>query len=791
MKFSVSWLREWLAMPLETARLAEQLTMAGLEVESITAAAPPISGVVVGRVVETIPHPNADRLRVCLVDTGDGDPRTIVCGASNVRSGLKVAVALPGSELPGDLKIRSAILRGVRSEGMICSATELRISDDASGIIELSDDAPIGAELVKYLQLDDQVMELKLTPNRGDCLGLFGIAREVATLNRGTLSVPELSPVLPASNETCVVEIDDPAACPRYVGRVVRGVNARAETPVWLRERLRRAGMRSLNPIVDVTNYVMLELGQPMHAFDRARVQGGIRVRCAAPSESLALLDGQNISLRHRSLVIADQTRPLALAGIMGGEFSAVSTETRDIVLESAFFEPRRLAEEARHFKLHTDASHRFERGVDFQGQARAMERATALIVRICGGEPGPTVVTEVTHELPRRDPIALREARIEHILGIRIASDEAESILERLGTAPERTAQGWIVIAPSFRFDIEREVDLIEEIARVHGYDAIPETSPIASMPVQSFPPRLAATADVRRTLVERGYFETITYSFIAEESARRIAPEQSCIALSNPISSEMGVMRTSLWPGLLKAATHNLNRQQERIRLFECGTVYTRVGDLIVEQPTVSAIALGPVVPEQWGADARGVDFFDLKADIEALIPNGASAIVYREEACAALHPGVATAVVAGCRTLGFAGRLHPLLERDLGFEQPVYLFELALDGLIAGVPRTYRPVSRFPKIRRDLSLVLDADIPVGRVMEVVRKAGTELLQDLQLFDEYHGQTIESGKKSVSLGLIFQASSSTLTDEAVDELKEHILRQLHLEAGATLRER
>ncbi|TDJ62794.1 MAG: phenylalanine--tRNA ligase subunit beta, partial [Proteobacteria bacterium] len=607
MKISVQWLRDWVTTSLAPDALADRLTMAGLEVDRVVPVSAAMNGVTVARVVNAVVHPNADKLFCCRVELGAEVLVDVVCGAPNVRAGLVVAYAAPGARLPDGRVIEHAVIRDVASAGMLCSAIELGLGDDAAGLMELADDAPLGVALGDYLQLDDDILELELTPNRGDCLSVVGVARELSVLLGVDLRDIVVPPVVAVIDDELSVVIEAPSGCPRYVGRVIKNVNAAAPTPMWIQERLRRAGVRGISAVVDVTNYVMLELGQPMHGFDLDRLDGGIRVRNGRTGETLELLDGQTIELDATTLVIADQQRAVALAGVMGGSQSGVEPHTRQIFLESAYFEPVTLAGVARRYRLHTDASHRFERGVDFTGQERAIERATAMIVEICGGEAGPLAIAECAGSLPIRQPILFNPAAIERVVGVELALGRVQEILTALECRVIENAGQLEVTPPPFRFDLELEADLVEEIARIHGYDNIPATLPSATMTLMQGSKRRDCDQRIRNTLITQGYFETITYSFIDPTAGRIVAPTRRPLELSNPITSEMGVMRTSLWPGLINAAVHNVNRQAQNMRIFELGMVFELRDDGLEQRHMLAGLALGTVVPEQWGEAPR----------------------------------------------------------------------------------------------------------------------------------------------------------------------------------------
>ncbi len=791
MKISTEWLREWVEVDESPAALADRLTMAGLEVDSVTPAAPFFAKVVVGEIVACEQHPNADKLRVCQVSTG-AESVQVVCGAPNARVGLKAPFAQVGAELPGDLTIRKAKLRGVESFGMLCSARELGLSEDSNGLLELPADAPVGQSLRDYLRLDDHVIEVDLTPNRSDCLGMVGIAREVGALSRRPVKPLPAVEVAETVADRIPVSLEAPAVCPRYVGRVIRNVNIKAETPIWMRERLRRAGVRSLGVVVDVTNYVMLELGQPMHAFDLGKIDGGIVVRMARDGETLSLLNGETVELRADTLVIADNSRALALAGIMGGEESAVGDDSRDIFLESAFFAPTGIAGRARQYGLHTESSHRFERGVDPNIQRYALDRATQLILELAGGEAGPAVEAAAEAELPRPVAVRLRQSRVQQMLGIDIPADEVVDILRRLGLAVTERDGGWDVVVPTYRFDLALEVDLIEELARVWGYHRVPVRRAAASLAMAPQAERRLSLRRLRSALVDRGYQEAITYSFVAPALQEALDPEQQPIALANPISADLAVMRTSLWPGLVQAVLHNQKRQRQRVRLFESGLRFRGGLDALVQERVIAGVATGSRLPEQWAAADEPVDFFDVKGDVEALLALTGEADAFRFEAAAhpALHPGQSAAIYRGERLVGWLGALHPEVQKRLDLAGATYVFELALEPLTQAKLPAFEALSRFPSIRRDLAVIVRDDTPAAAVLAVARSAAGELLRQAFVFDVYRGQGVEPGFKSLAIGLILQDSSRTLTDADVDEVIARVVVRLGQELGAVLRE-
>ena len=793
MRFSEAWLREWVNPAVDTAALADRLSMAGLEVEAIEAAAPAFRGVVVGLVQSVEPHPNAAKLRLCQVDLGTGEPVRILCGAANVAAGLRVPVATLGAELPGGLRIRRAKLRGVESFGMICSAAELGLAESSEGILPLPPEAPIGADLRDYLALDDACIELDLTPDRSDCLSLAGVAREVGVLYRCPLRPSPAPPVAVALEDRIPVVLDAPEACPRYLCRVIRGLDPRAQTPLTMRERLRRGGLRAIHPVVDVTNYVLLELGQPLHGFDLARLEGGLQVRLARAGERLALLNGEDIALDEDTLVIADAARPVALAGIMGGAATGVAADTTDVLLESAFFSPQAISGRARRHGLHTDSSHRFERGVDPHLQARALERASALLLEIAGGQAGPVVEVTSPEHWPVPPRHRLRRERIRRVLGLALEEAAIEDILTRLGMEIVAVAEGWEVVPPSSRFDLAHEVDLIAEIGRIHGYTQIPVRHAAATT-VTKAPPETAFDLDrAKAVLVDRGYYEVITYSFLSPEAQRQFDPDQPPLVLANPLSADLSVMRTSLWPGLVQAARNNLARQQTRVRLFEAGLRFRQAEDGLHQERMLAAFAFGSSLPEQWDSPTGETDFYDLKADLEAVfaLAGGAERYAFVPAEHPALHPGqTARLQSAEGAVVGQLGRLHPAQAAALDIPGDSYLFELVIDALPPGLLPRFAPLSKFPAIRRDLAIVVAEEIPYQAVADCIRAAIPEWLRDLVLFDVYRGDTIDSGRKSLALGLILQASSQTLTEQDVEKILRRVLERLSTEFGATRRE-
>ena len=791
MKFSEQWLRGWVSPQVNRDELVARLSMAGLEVDSVTPAAGVFSGVVVGEVLSTEQHPDADKLRVCQVSNG-AQTFQVVCGAPNVRPGLKIPFAMIGAELPGDFKIKKAKLRGVESNGMLCSQAELQIGEGNDGLMELPADAPVGQDIRVYLDLEDASIEVDLTPNRGDCLSLAGLAREVGALYAATVTRPVVATVPAAHDEVRSIEVLAPAACPRYLGRVIRNVDLSKPTPLWMVERLRRAEVRSIDAAVDITNYVMLELGQPLHAFDLAEINGGIRVRMAEEGEKLVLLDGQEVTLRSDTLVIADHSRALAIAGVMGGEHSGVSATTRDVFLESAFFDQIAVAGKARSYGLHTDASHRYERGVDWKLAREAMERATGLLLEITGGEAGPIIETVSEQHLPSIAPITLRAQRVEQMLGLVIEPAEIERLLSALGLGISADGAGqWRVEVPSHRFDISLEVDLIEELARLYGYNRLPVRYPQARLAPQPKAEARAHLPELRRLLVARGYQEAVTYSFIDPKQFELFNPGVEPLLLANPISNDMAAMRSSLWPGLVKALSHNLNRQQDRVRMFESGLRFVGQLEGLKQEPMLAGVVCGSRLPEGWAQGRDVVDFFDVKADVEAVLgfAGALDAFTFAPGSHPALHPGQTARIERDGRLVGFVGAIHPELSKTLGLDRPVFVFELVLAEVASGKMPKFSELSRFPEVRRDLALIADREVAASAVLDVIRENAGEWLTDLRLFDVYQGKGIDPHRKSLAVGLTWQHPSRTLNDDEVNTTTQNILTSLEQRLNATLR--
>lgn len=793
MKFSENWLRQHVKTDATRDELAATLTAIGLEVEEMTVLGDALDGVVVARIVECARHPEADKLQVCQVDAGNGSMLQIVCGAPNARPGLVAPLATIGTQV-GTLTIKAAKLRGVESNGMLCSAKELGLDADASGLLELPADAPVGSPLADYLGLPDASIELKLTPNRADCFGVHGIAFDVAAATGSMVEPLDAVPMPALHDPVLLVELNAGADAPRFVGRVIEGVDATVATPIWMAERLRRSGVRPVSFLVDVTQHVMLELGQPMHAYDRDLLQGPIGVRSARAGETLKLLNGDDATLDPQFLVITDADRVVGLAGIMGGEDTKVSSSTRNIFLEAAHFAPSAIIGRSRKLGLHTDAGHRFERGVDPELPRIAIERATRLIVEIAGGAPGPVVEAVLPQHLPQPQAITLRRARLARVLGTQVADAEVSRILSALGLAVEVTADGWRVSPPARRFDLAIEEDLVEEIARIHGYDAIPTTLPGGATRLVSPSETRSSEHDARRQLVARDYLEAINYAFVDADLLAKWQLTEAGVALANPLSAELGVMRTRLLPGLVAALGRNAARQQTRVRLFEIGKTFAASDAAPIETRRVAAVACGDAAGEQWGVAARKLDFHDIKGDLDSLAALSGATLEYRASAEPFAHPGRSADVYRldeagdGVR-LGWIGQLHPRLQQALDIDLEVLAFELELDALLArGLPRA-NALSKYPSVRRDLAFVVPEVVSWDAMRATVRQAAGEALRDLRLFDRYAGKGVENGFKSLAMALILQDESRTLIDRDVDGVVANVVAALRSEHDAVIR--
>jgi phenylalanyl-tRNA synthetase beta chain len=791
MKISESWLREWVNPAVSTDELVAQLTMAGLEVDAVESVAGDFTGVIVGEIVGCEQHPDADKLRVCQVAGLPDGPTQVVCGAANARVGIKIPFATIGAQLPGDFHIKKAKLRGVESFGMLCGQTELKAGDDDTGLWELAADAPVGTDLREYLNLDDKLIEIDLTPNRSDCLSVKGVAREVGVLNRAPVTAPVIAPIAPSISDSFPVHLEAGAACSRYVGRVIRNVDITRPSPAWLQDKLARSGLRSIDAVVDVTNYLLLELGQPMHAFDLSKLSGAIHVRLAQQGEQIQLLDGQEIKLNSDTMVIADEQKALAIAGIMGGQESAVSETTRDIFLESAFFNPLAIAGRARSYGLHTDSSHRFERGVDYALQVEAIERATALLLEIVGGEAGPLVHVANEH-LPQERQVNLRKARILSGLSLEMVDDEVVDILARLGlTLVSQSVEGWTFSVPSYRFDIAIEADLLEELARVYGYNRLPTRSLAAPLDIEPHPEVQMGLPSLRKQLIARGYQEAITYSFIEPKLSALFDPAVSPVELRNPISADMAVMRTSLMPGLVNVLRNNLNRQQGRVRLFESGLRFVPTADGLKQEAMLAGLIYGSRLPEVWSNQNGPVDFFDLKGDLESLLAltGDTAAFDFKVEAHPALHPGQTAALYRDGEWQGIIGALHPSVQQQLDIPGSVYLFEVRLGALLKARIPAFASLSRFPEVRRDLALLVDRSVAAEELLGAIKKQAGEHLIDLKVFDVYMGKGIDPHRKSVAMGLTFQHPSRTLNEDEINASIDSIVQYLGANFSATLR--
>ncbi len=787
-----AWLKEFVDYSISTELLTEKLTMAGLEVDSVNPAAAEFSGVVVGQVVSVEAHPNADKLRLCKVSTGAEELLDIVCGAANVRVDLRIPVATVGAVLPGNFKIKKSKLRGEPSHGMLCSEAELGLAESADGLMELPNDAPVGDDIRDYLQLDDTIIEVDLTPNRADCLSIEGVAREISCFSEQRFVAKVVPQVEVMIDDVVNVVVDTPADCPRYLGRVIKGLNRAAETPVWMQEKLRRCGQRSLGPLVDVTNYVLLELGQPLHAFDLDKVNDGIIVRRGRHGEELTLLNEQTIKLDDDVLVIADQQQALAFAGVMGGESSAVNDQTQDVFLECAFFTPITIAGKSRKYGLHTDASHRFERGVDPELCYRALDRAVQLLVDIAGGQVGPLTDVTSNDQLPVENKVALRFERIERVLGIKLDEETVESYFSSLGMVVDKTTDQWLVTAPSYRFDIAIEADLIEEVARLYGYDNLPQNSLNISGSLVSAAEKVQPLDRIKDLLVDLGYQEAITYSFTDEAALNLLTPNSEVYRLQNPISADLSVMRTTLWAGLLRAMDANIKRNEESVRFFESGLKFTVVDGELKQEQVLSLLVTGKVQPEQWGKSSRAADFYDVKNDVESIFALNGLAADYQFKAGKhdALHPGQTAEIInkAG-EKVGVIGLVHPGLESEFDIKKPVYLVELTLSLIQTRDIPVFEATSKYPSVRRDLALIVDEKQEVGDITDYICQLGG-LIKNALVFDVYQGKGIESGRKSVALGLILQDKSKTLVDLEIDGIITELLVNLDKLFNAQLRD-
>jgi len=790
-KITYSWLNEFTRLTVEPAELAQRLTLQGLEVESLTPVAPPFAGVVVGEVLECRRHPDADKLSLCRVTTDGTDRLAIVCGAPNVRAGLKVAVARVAARLPG-LTIQAARIRGVESEGMLCSARELGLGEEHDGILELAASLPLNLDVRQALDLDDTVLEVNATPNRGDCMSVFGIARDYAAAHERRYLEAPVQPVAPVHRQVFPVRIESASGCPIFCSRVIRGVRPGRTSPAWLRERLRRVGLASISPIVDVTNYVMMELGQPLHAYDLSRLSEGITVRKARPGERITLLNDAEYPLDPEFLVIADASGPIGLAGIMGGKGTAIGEGTSDVLLEAAHFTPAVVAGRARRLGLLTDAGQRFERGVDPALPPIALERATALLLEIAGGEAGPAQLTRAEAQSGAEEWVQLRRSRLARLLGASVPDKEVGEILGAISRRVEPAGQGWRVLRPSHRFDVRIEEDLVEEVARLRGFDSIAEAHAVAPQTAGYATETRLSNDRVLTAMADRGYREAITYTFVDPAIQRLLFPETPGLALSNPISAELGEMRVSLWSSLVPACRDNMRRQQSRVRLFEIGKKFDLAHGALREIDTLGGVASGARFPEQWASPREALDFYDVKGDVESVLALAGEGQELRFEADAlgCLRPGRAARIWRNDAAIGWIGELHPRLARTFGLTSTVFLFELEMDLAFASKPPKFKGISKFPSVRRDLAVVIDENVPLAVLRENVTVSASGLLSDLRVFDVYRGPGIDFGRKSIALGLILQDSSRTLTDVDADAVVTAVVARLRDVLSATIRD-
>ena len=788
MKISESWLREWVNPDIDTETLVAKLTMAGLEVDAVEEVAKPFSGVVVAEILSAEPHPDADKLRVCQVNDGSQELQ-IVCGAPNARPGIRVPLASVGAELPGDFKIEKAKLRGVESNGMLCARDELGVAGYSEGLWELSSNLPLGEDIRSLLALDDKLIDIDLTPNRADCLSARGIARDIGVVTSTDVTEPEILALPAESDATFPVKITDGEACPIYIGRVIEGVDLSAKTPDWIIERLARSDIGSIHPAVDVTNYVMLELGQPMHAFDLAKLNGQIEVRYAKAEEKITLLDDRELSLDESILLITDGNGPLAMAGIMGGKDSGITNASTDIFLESAFFNPLAITGKARNYGLHTDSSHRFERGVDPALQELAIERATQLLISIAGGRPGPVQVEKVDAYVPELASIELRSMRLEQLLGCQFETTQVEEILQRLGLEIlESSSDRWLTMAPSWRFDLKIEEDLVEEVARIYGYDKLPERTLLTAQPIEADQEGVAPRRSYKEQLISRGFREVISYSFIAPDLHQLCFPNASSIPVKNPIAEDMSVMQISLVPGLFKAAEYNLNRQQSDLRLFESGMVFSPTDSGSIKQENkIAGLMTGSRRPEGWANDNEELDFYDLKNEVELLLNQNADFIP--SEWGNVAHPGQSAEIRIEGQLVGRLAKVHPQIQSTLDFGKATFVFELNEYAVRNVAIPSFSPLSKFPAVRRDLALVVEHDLQVSELIKEVHRYCGDLLTEARIFDIYRGQGVDSNEKSIGLGLTFRDNSRTLNDELVTQKITDLIE--HLKTSHNARQR
>lgn len=791
MKISENWLRTWVNPAIDSDTLSDQLTMLGLEVDELAPVAKPFTGVVIGEVLTVEQHPDADRLRVTTINIGSGEPLQIVCGAPNVRVGMKAPVATIGAVLPGDFKIKKGKLRGVESQGMLCGASEIDLEDKIDGLLELPADAPVGVNIREYLKLDDNVIDISITPNRGDCFSIRGIAREISVINKLKMNEPVINTVAATIADEKKVVISTEGA-PRYLGRVVKNVNVKAATPEWMQQALSRSGIRTHSILVDVTNYVLMELGQPMHAFDLSKIEGTVHVRQATQQEKLQLLNDQEVELQEDIMVIADDQKALAIAGIMGGLASSVTDDTTDIFLESAFFAPLAIAGRARRFGLHTDSSQRYERGVDFELPLIAMNRASQLIQELAGGEFGPITVAEKTDLLPKREAIELKQAQVDQLLGYQVAGEFIADALTRLGCKVTVKAEGeWSVVPPSHRYDMAIYQDLIEEVARIDGYDNIQISLPSMDVKFAKYQDRFEL-AELRQTIVTLGYQEAISFSFADAKLEKQLNPEVKPLMLANPISSDLAAMRSTLLSSLIPCVQYNLNRQQSRVRFFEFGLRFDYQNAKSIEDlqqtPTLALVAVGSQAPESWHAKPQPMDFFDFKGEVEEILAAGRVSVEYVRSERAWLHPGQSADILVDGKSIGYLGRLHPSLENELDLST-TWVAELDQTAVLQSYVSNFTELSRFPSVRRDIALLISDNINVRDIQQLIEQTGGELLDSTWLFDVYTVQGVEDGKRSLAFALLWQHPSRTLEDAEIKSGMDNIIQVLENTYQATLR--
>ncbi|AEW44549.1 phenylalanyl-tRNA synthetase, b subunit [Serratia symbiotica str. 'Cinara cedri'] len=795
MKFSELWLREWVNPAISCKELSEQITMAGLEVSMVKPVAGDFHGVVIGKVIACRQHQNSKKLYITKVNIGNNRLLNIICASPNCRVGLKVAVATQGTILPGNFKVKATKLCDEISEGILCTFCELGISDDYDSIIELPQDAPIGVDIRDYLQLNDNTIEISVTPNRADCLSILGIARDISVFNHMELTKPNIIPVIATTNTTLPICVDASHKCPRYLGRVVTGLNIHTTCPLWIREKLRRCGVRPINTVVDITNYVLLELGQPMHAFDLKSVEGGIVVRMAKNSESLILLDNNKIQLNTNILVIADHHKTLAIAGVLGGKYSGINNETQDILLECALFDPLSINNGARCYNLHTESSHRYERGVDTELQYQAMERATRILLDICGGQAGPVIDVTNKDTLPKHLTIQLRRKKIDSLLGHIIPSKQISDILRRIGCQVTKQDDTWLAVPPSWRFDIKIEEDLVEEIVRIYGYNNIPNLPIYANLIMNKHPDTDLTLSVIKNLLVNHDFQEVITYSFVDPKVQALLHPNQAPLILPNPISVNMSAMRLSLWTGLLSVVTYNLNRQQTRIRLFESGLCFIPDNNehfSIRQDIILGGVVTGNAHNEHWDIVNNPIDFYDLKGELESILEltGELSNIKFQVSSNTALHPGQSADIYLHGKHIGSIGVIHPELECQLNLHGRTIVFELQWNKITQRILPKARTISRFPANRRDIAIIVAESVAAGDILSECKKVSVNQVVGVNLFDVYRGKGIAKGYKSLGISLMLQNTARALEEEEIVTTVTKCVEALKQRFQASLRD-